>query len=56
MSSIPATMKAVVLKEPFNIKIEEVPTPKVEKDTDVVIKVHMAGLCGASTGEMRTDV
>lgn len=39
-------MKAVVLRGDFNVKIEDVPVPHVEKDSDVVIKVHLAGLCG----------
>ena len=47
-NSIPETMKAVVLKAPFDIKIEQRPTPKIEKCTDVIIKVHQAGLCGMS--------
>lgn len=40
------TMKAVVLRGDFNVKVEDVPVPHVEKDSDVVIKVHLAGLCG----------
>lgn len=46
IQDLPATMKAVVLKEPYKIKVEDVPTPKIERETDVIMKVHMAGLCG----------
>ncbi|BEJ07923.1 hypothetical protein CcaverHIS641_0500080 [Cutaneotrichosporon cavernicola] len=40
-------MKAVVLKGPFDVKVEDRPTPTVQEDTDVIIKVTMAGLCGS---------
>lgn len=46
-SALPATMRAVVINGPFDVKVKEVPVPKLEKDTDVLIKVHLAGLCGA---------
>lgn len=39
-------MKAVVFKEPGVIAIENRPMPKIEKPTDVVLKVRMAALCG----------
>lgn len=39
-------MKAVILKAPYNVKVEVRPTPELQQDTDVIIKVTMAGLCG----------
>lgn len=45
--SIPEMMKAVHLVEPYKLEIREVPTPKLEKDTDVLVKVHTVGVCGS---------
>ncbi len=39
-------MKAVILKEPYKIAVEEVAVPKLQTDRDVILKVHQAGLCG----------
>jgi threonine dehydrogenase-like Zn-dependent dehydrogenase len=44
--SLPPSMKAVIVKEPFNVKVEEIPTPKIEKANDAIIKTSIAGLCG----------
>ena len=46
---VPPTMKAVVLKAPHEIVVEERPTPEIQLDDDVIIKVHLAGLCGKPT-------
>ncbi|RSH82824.1 hypothetical protein EHS25_005814 [Saitozyma podzolica] len=43
-------MRGVVLKGAFNVKVERRPVPRVEKDTDAVMRVHLAGLCGGSSG------
>ncbi|KAL7423837.1 hypothetical protein Q5752_001421 [Cryptotrichosporon argae] len=43
----PATMRAVVIHGPFDVKVETVPVPKIEHPTDAIIKVHLAGLCGS---------
>jgi hypothetical protein len=48
ISSRPKTMKAVVLKRAGVVAAEEVPIPRLQADTDVLIKVHVAGLCGES--------
>jgi hypothetical protein len=37
--SLPQTMRAVVLKGRFKVKVEERQVPRVEEDTDVVMKV-----------------
>jgi threonine dehydrogenase-like Zn-dependent dehydrogenase len=47
MTAIPATMRAVVIHGPHSVKVETIPVPKIDKATDVLIKVHLAGLCGA---------
>jgi threonine dehydrogenase-like Zn-dependent dehydrogenase len=51
-ASLPATMMAAVLTGPFDAQVVEQPTPKIMDDGDVVVKVHLAGLCGES-GRMR---
>jgi threonine dehydrogenase-like Zn-dependent dehydrogenase len=43
---MPATMRAVVLKEPYKLVVEDVPVPTIVDETDLIMKVHMAGLCG----------
>lgn len=40
------TMKAVVFKGPHQIAIEERPVPKLQADTDVIVKVALTALCG----------
>lgn len=44
--AIPEIMKAVILKESYTVAVEDVPTPKIKEDGDVLVKVHLAGLCG----------
>lgn len=39
-------MKAVVIKEPYVLALEERPFPQLKADTDVIIKVSTAGICG----------
>lgn len=39
-------MKAVILKESYRVAVENVPTPKIKEAGDVLVKVHLAGLCG----------
>ena len=39
-------MKAVVLKAPYQVKVEQVPYPTIQEAGDVIIKVSQAGLCG----------
>ena len=46
--TIPETMRAVILKESYKVAVEDVPTPKIKEDGDVLVKVHLAGLCGRS--------
>ena len=45
--NIPETMKAVYLTEPQTFEIRQEPVPKIEKETDVLVKVHTVGVCGS---------
>lgn len=40
-------MKAVVLTGIRQMEIRDVPEPKIEKDTDVLLKIEMVGVCGS---------
>lgn len=40
-------MRAVVIKEPHKVVVEDRPLPKCKAPTDIVVKVQMAGLCGS---------
>ncbi|MDR1834357.1 MAG: zinc-binding alcohol dehydrogenase family protein [Fusobacteriaceae bacterium] len=46
-------MKAIRVLSPNIIKIEEDPTPRVEKDDEVLIKVKAAGICGSDVSIYR---
>src|SRR5690348_8178455 len=39
-------MRAVVLKKPFEIAIEEVEKPSITEPTDVLLKVELSAICG----------
>ncbi|WP_165984045.1 glutathione-independent formaldehyde dehydrogenase [Streptomyces sp. YIM 98790] len=40
-------MKAVVYKEPHQVAVEEVPDPRLEAPTDVIIKITTTAICGS---------
>lgn len=40
-------MKAVVYKGPKNVEVEEVENPKIERPTDVIVKVTTSAICGS---------
>jgi len=40
-------MKAVVLTDLNQMELRDVPEPKIEKDTDVLLKIEMVGVCGS---------
>jgi hypothetical protein len=46
-------MRAAVYEGPGNIRIEQVPDPEVELDTDAVVKVTAAGICGSDLWSYR---
>ncbi len=39
-------MKAVVFKKPYEVAIEDRPIPKIQDQTDVIVKVTYSALCG----------
>ncbi|KAF1958319.1 GroES-like protein [Byssothecium circinans] len=41
------TMKAVVFKGPHKVAIEERPIPKIQDQTDIIVKVDKTALCGS---------
>lgn len=47
VTQLPETMDAIVFKQPYKVAVEQIPTPKLQSEGDVIIKVHFAGLCGA---------
>ena len=40
-------MKAAVLTDVRRMEIREVPDPKIEKGTDVLLKIERVGVCGS---------
>ena len=51
-------MKALVYKGPRDVRVEEVPDPKIEQPTDVLVKITTTNICGSDLHmyEGRTDV
>ena len=45
--AIPETMKAVIMRAPGDVVVEEVDTPRVAQPTDVVLKLAAACVCGS---------
>ncbi|KAK5173272.1 uncharacterized protein LTR77_001953 [Saxophila tyrrhenica] len=44
---LPEKMRAVVFKGDYKVEVEDRPTPKVQKQTDAVIRVTSTALCGS---------
>jgi len=40
-------MRAVVYQEPFNVAVENVPDPTIEKPTDVIVQITSSAICGS---------
>jgi glutathione-independent formaldehyde dehydrogenase len=40
-------MKAVVYKGPFQVAVEEVEDPRIERPTDVIVKITSTAICGS---------
>ncbi len=50
-------MKAVVYEGPRNISVKDMPEPKIERPTDVLVKITTTNICGSDLHmyEGRTD-
>lgn len=50
-------MKAVVYQRPFEVDVQEVPDPRLEAPTDVVVRITTSAICGSDLHmyEGRTD-
>jgi len=50
-------MKAVVYRGPREVSVENVPDPKIERPTDVIVKIRSTNICGSDLHmfEGRTD-
>ncbi|PPJ60706.1 hypothetical protein CBER1_03456 [Cercospora berteroae] len=46
-SHAPTTMRAVVYKGPYEVAVEDKPYPKIQHDTDCILKVTTSALCGS---------
>ena len=46
-------MKAIVVQSPLNMRVEEVPTPRVRGPKDVLIRVISGSICGSDVGILR---
>jgi glutathione-independent formaldehyde dehydrogenase len=40
-------MRAVVYKEPHKVEVEEVPDPRIEAPTDVIVRITSTAICGS---------
>jgi len=48
-------MRAVVYREPGRIEVAEVPRPTLAADTDAIVRVRLAGICGTDLHVVRGD-
>lgn len=48
-------MKALVYYDKEDLRWEDFPTPVIEKDNEVIIKVHYAGVCGSEIARIIGD-
>lgn len=48
-------MRAVVYVEPGRVEVREVPRPVLAADTDAIVKVRMAGICGTDLHVIQGD-
>lgn len=46
-------MDALVLQSPYNIAVQRCPVPRIEADTDAIVRVELAGLCGSDLHPFR---
>jgi 2-desacetyl-2-hydroxyethyl bacteriochlorophyllide A dehydrogenase len=48
-------MRAVVYREPGHVEVADVPHPVLLADTDAIVRVHLAGICGTDLHVVRGD-
>lgn len=46
-------MRAVVIHAPGDVRVEEVPEPRIEEPTDALVRVTAAGVCGSDLSVLR---
>jgi threonine dehydrogenase-like Zn-dependent dehydrogenase len=49
-------MKAVVFRGVGNIRIEDVPEPKIEQPTDAIVRLTSSAICGTDLHFVRGDL
>ena len=51
-------MKAVIYNGPRDVQVREVPDPRIEKPTDVLVRITSTNICGSDLHmyEGRTDM
>jgi 2-desacetyl-2-hydroxyethyl bacteriochlorophyllide A dehydrogenase len=49
-------VKAVVSRGPNDVRVEEVPEPALREETDAIVRVEAAAICGADLGPLRGHV
>lgn len=52
-TTIPATMRAVVMNKPGDVTVETIEVPRVVKPTDIVLKLAAACVCGSDLWPFR---
>lgn len=54
--TVSSTMKAIVAKGKYKIAVEDKPMPAIEKETDVILKTRVSGLCGGCLSHLSLSV
>lgn len=54
--TVPATMKAIVYGGPGKKSFDEVPTPRVQKPTDAIVRITRTTICGTDLHILKGDV
>ena len=43
-------MKAIMVEEPFKVRVVEVEKPEIKAENEVLIKIKCVGICGSDIG------
>jgi threonine dehydrogenase-like Zn-dependent dehydrogenase len=49
-------MKAVVLRGPGEVQLDDVPDPVLEAETDAIVRVRVTAICGADLGPLHGKI